>query len=159
MSQILQVYKKYRISNAEVRPIPPKFQTSELTVQWVISTRTVIEEIPADDEVMPVKFSYSKFTDLVQYMDDKTKSVGKSFNALLLMFLHCEQIFKNPLLCIVQTCWELSLVHLRGKQLSRIQSNQMFKNLSCLMKSKDFNLQFSQMFALPFFLFRCCHFS
>ncbi|XP_071925052.1 replication protein A 70 kDa DNA-binding subunit D-like isoform X2 [Coffea arabica] len=75
MSQILQIYKKYKISNAGVRPIPPKFQTSELTIQWVISTRTVIEEIATDDEVMPVKFCYSKFTDLVQYMDDKTKSV------------------------------------------------------------------------------------
>ncbi|XP_027171826.1 replication protein A 70 kDa DNA-binding subunit-like [Coffea eugenioides] len=75
MSQILQIYKKYKISNAEVRPIPPKFQTSELTIQWVISTRTVIEEIAIDDEVMPVKFCYSKFTDLVQYMHDKTKSV------------------------------------------------------------------------------------
>ncbi|XP_071937565.1 replication protein A 70 kDa DNA-binding subunit D-like [Coffea arabica] len=75
MSSILQVYKKYKISNAEVRTIPPKFQTSELTVQWVISTKTVIDEIADDDEVMPVKFWYSKFTDLVQYMDDRTKSV------------------------------------------------------------------------------------
>ncbi|XP_071938420.1 replication protein A 70 kDa DNA-binding subunit D-like isoform X2 [Coffea arabica] len=75
MSKILQVYKKYKISNAEVRTIPPKFQTSELTVQWDISSRTVIDEIADDDEVMPVKFCYSKFTDLVQYMDDKTKSV------------------------------------------------------------------------------------
>ncbi|XP_071939274.1 replication protein A 70 kDa DNA-binding subunit D-like [Coffea arabica] len=75
MSSILQVYKKYKISNAEVRTIPPKFQTSELTVQWVISTKTVIDEIADDDEVMPVKFCYSKFTDLVQYMDDRTKSV------------------------------------------------------------------------------------
>ncbi|XP_071925884.1 replication factor A protein 1-like [Coffea arabica] len=75
MSQILQVFKKYRISNAEVRPIPSKFQTSELTVQWVISSRTVIDEIADDDEVMPVKFCYSKFTDLVQHMDDKTRSV------------------------------------------------------------------------------------
>ncbi|XP_027178070.1 replication factor A protein 1-like [Coffea eugenioides] len=75
MSSILQVYKKYKISNAEVRTIPPNFQTSELTVQWVISTKTVIDEIADDDEVMPVKFWYSKFTDLVQYMDDRTKSV------------------------------------------------------------------------------------
>ena len=91
MSQILQVFKKYRISNAEVRPIPSKFQTSELTVQWVISSRTVIDEIADDDEVMPVKFCYSKFTDLVQHMDDKTRSVGESFNALLLMCLHSEK--------------------------------------------------------------------
>ena len=91
MSQILQVYKKYKISNAEVRPIPSKFQTSELTVQWVISSRTVIDEIADDDEIMAVKFCYSKFTDLVQYMDDKTRSVGESFNTLLLMCLHSEK--------------------------------------------------------------------
>ncbi|XP_027118638.1 replication protein A 70 kDa DNA-binding subunit B-like [Coffea arabica] len=70
-----EIYKKYRISNAEVRPIPSKFQTSDLTVQWVISSRTVIDKIPDDDEVMPVKFCYSMFTNLVQYMDDKTKSM------------------------------------------------------------------------------------
>ena len=93
MSQILQVYKKYKISNAEVRPIPPKFQTSELTVHWLISSRTVIDEIADDDEVMLVKFCYLKFTDLVHYMDDKIKSVGRSFNALLLMRLHSEQSF------------------------------------------------------------------
>ena len=93
MSQILQIYKKYRISNAEVRPIPAKFQTFGLTVQWVISSRTVIDKIPDDDEVMPVSFCYSKFTDLVQYMDDKTKSVGESFNALLLISLHSQDHF------------------------------------------------------------------
>ena len=93
MSQILQVYKKYKISNAEVRPIPLKFQTPELTVQWVISSRTVIDEIPDDDAVMAVKFCYSKFTDLVQYMDDKTKSVGECFNALLLISLHSQDHF------------------------------------------------------------------
>ena len=93
MSRILQVYKKYKISNAEVRTIPPKFQTSELTVQWVISSRTVIDKIANDDEVMPVKFCYSKFTDLVQYMDDRTKSVGESFNALLLICLRSVQSF------------------------------------------------------------------
>ena len=93
MSQALQIYKKYRISNAEVRPIPAKFQTSDLTVQWVISSRTVIDKIPDDDEVMPVSFCYSKFTDLVQYMDDKTKSVGECFNALLLISLHSQDHF------------------------------------------------------------------
>lgn len=85
MSPILQVYKKFKISNADVRPIPPKYQTSELTIQWVISAKTVIEEVANDDEVMPVKFNYTSFTDLVHYMDDKTKSVdvlGVVINAL-----------------------------------------------------------------------------
>ncbi|KAK6947373.1 DNA helicase Pif1-like [Dillenia turbinata] len=35
MSPMLQLYKKYLISNAVVRPIPPKFQTGDLKTQWV----------------------------------------------------------------------------------------------------------------------------
>ncbi|XP_027127757.1 replication protein A 70 kDa DNA-binding subunit D-like [Coffea arabica] len=76
MSPLLRVYKKYKITNAEVKPIPAKFQTTELTIQWVISTKTVIQEINDDaNEIMPVKFNYTKFTDLVHHMDDRNKSV------------------------------------------------------------------------------------
>ncbi|XP_027076802.1 uncharacterized protein [Coffea arabica] len=32
MSPLLHVYKKYKITNAEVKPIPAKFQTTELTI-------------------------------------------------------------------------------------------------------------------------------
>lgn len=75
MSPILQVYRKYKISNAEVRPIQPKYQTAEITIQWVISARTVIEEISDDEDVIPVKFSCTPFKELSQYMDNKDKSV------------------------------------------------------------------------------------
>nr|XP_027084848.1 replication protein A 70 kDa DNA-binding subunit B-like isoform X2 [Coffea arabica] len=75
MSPILQVYRKYKISNADVRNIPPKFQTSGLTMQWVITARTVIEEINREEDIMPVKFAFTEFADLAQYMDDKSKSV------------------------------------------------------------------------------------
>ncbi|XP_071932924.1 replication protein A 70 kDa DNA-binding subunit D-like [Coffea arabica] len=75
MSPILQVYKKHRISNADVRNIPEKFQTSGLTMQWVITARTVIEEVSREEDIMPVKFSFTEFADLAQYMDDKSKSV------------------------------------------------------------------------------------
>nr|XP_027062744.1 replication protein A 70 kDa DNA-binding subunit B-like [Coffea arabica] len=58
MSPLLRVYKKYKITNAEVKPIPAKFQTTELTIQWVISTKTVIQEINDDaNEIMPVNAS------------------------------------------------------------------------------------------------------
>ena len=88
MSPLLSVYKKYKITNAEVKPIPAKFQTAELTIQWVISTKTVIQEINDDaNEIMPVKFNYTKFTDLVHHMDDKNKSVGTSLNELILLCL------------------------------------------------------------------------
>ena len=90
MSPLLHVYKKYKITNAEVKPIPAKFQTSELTIQWVISTKTVIQEINDDPtEIMPVKFTYTKFTNLVHHMDEKNKSVGKSLEKLILLYLHC----------------------------------------------------------------------
>ena len=90
MSPLLRVYKKYKITNAEVKPIPAKFQTTELTIQWVISTKTVIQEINDDPtEIMPVKFTYTKFTNLVHHMDEKNKSVGKSLEKLILLYLHC----------------------------------------------------------------------
>nr|XP_027120642.1 replication protein A 70 kDa DNA-binding subunit B-like [Coffea arabica] len=73
---ILQVYKKYRIANAVVRPIHPKYQTAELTIQWVLTSKTVIEEDADDEDIMPVKFNCTQFTDLAQYMDHKDKSVG-----------------------------------------------------------------------------------
>ena len=64
MSSILQVYKKYNISNAEVKPILPKYQTAEITHQWTITSKTVIEEVIDDEDMMLVKFNYTKFTDL-----------------------------------------------------------------------------------------------
>ena len=73
MSSILQIYKKYKISNAEVRPILPKYQTAEITHQWTITSRTVIEEVFDDEDMMPVKFNFTKFRDLAQYMDNKAK--------------------------------------------------------------------------------------
>ena len=86
MSPILQVYRKYRISNADVRNIPPKFQTSDLTMQWVITARTIIEEVSREEDIMPVKFTFTEFADLAQYMDDKSKSVGKFYLPLKYKF-------------------------------------------------------------------------
>ncbi|XP_027095918.1 uncharacterized protein [Coffea arabica] len=73
---ILQVYRKYRITNAVVRPIHPKYQTAELIIQWMLTSKTVIEEDADDKDIMPVKFNCTQFTDLAQYMDHKDKSVG-----------------------------------------------------------------------------------
>ena len=98
MSSILQVYKKYNISNAEVKPILPKYQTAEITHQWTITSKTVIEEVLDDEDIMPVKFNYTKFTDLAQYMDYKTKSVSIShyfiyINSMHISALNIQQIF------------------------------------------------------------------
>ncbi|KAK6919335.1 hypothetical protein RJ641_015239, partial [Dillenia turbinata] len=39
--------------------------------------KTIIEHLNEDDDMMPVKFTYTKFTDMANYMDDKNKSVDK----------------------------------------------------------------------------------
>ncbi|XP_027077009.2 uncharacterized protein [Coffea arabica] len=88
MSSILQVYKKYNISNAEVKPILPKYHTVEITHQWTITSKTVIEEVLDDEDIMPVKFNYTKFTHLAQYMDDKTKLVGISHYLIYINSMH-----------------------------------------------------------------------
>ncbi|XP_071913971.1 replication protein A 70 kDa DNA-binding subunit B-like isoform X3 [Coffea arabica] len=75
MSPMLQVYKRYKISNADVRTIPPKFRSAGLIKQWVITSKTVIEEVDANEDIMPVKFAFTDFADLAEYMDDRTKSV------------------------------------------------------------------------------------
>ena len=77
MSPRIEVYKKYLISNAEVRKIPDEFKTPELTAQWVISTWTIVEEIAEDEEIIPSKFNCTKFTELAQFMDQRDKSVGQ----------------------------------------------------------------------------------
>ena len=59
-----------------VRPIDSKYQTAELTMQWILTSKTIIEEDADDEDIMPVKFNYTQFTDLAQYVDRKDKSVG-----------------------------------------------------------------------------------
>ena len=59
-----------------VRPIDSKYQTPELTMQWTLTSKTVIEEDADDEDIMPVKFNYTQFTDLAKYVDRRDKSVG-----------------------------------------------------------------------------------
>ena len=42
MSPRIEVYKKYLISNAQVKKIPDDFRTTDLTKQWIITSRTII---------------------------------------------------------------------------------------------------------------------
>ncbi|XP_027151904.1 replication protein A 70 kDa DNA-binding subunit B-like [Coffea eugenioides] len=77
ISPRLQIYKKYLISDAIVRLIPEKYQTSDLKIQCVITSRTVIERANDDDDILPVKFNYTEFSNLVNFIDDKEKSVGQ----------------------------------------------------------------------------------
>ena len=45
-------------------------------MQWMLTSKTVIEEDADDEDIMPVKFNYIQFIDLAQYVDRKDKSVG-----------------------------------------------------------------------------------
>ncbi|XP_027157287.1 replication protein A 70 kDa DNA-binding subunit B-like [Coffea eugenioides] len=75
MSSRIEVYKKYLISNAQVKKIPDDFKTTEIAKQWIITSRTIIEEIVDEEDVIAANFTYTKFKDLAQYMDRKDISV------------------------------------------------------------------------------------
>ena len=77
MSPRIEVYKKYLISNAQVKRIPENFRTTDLAIQWIITSRIIIEEIVDEDDVIAAQFTYTNFTDLAQYMDRKDISVGQ----------------------------------------------------------------------------------
>ncbi|XP_071920719.1 replication protein A 70 kDa DNA-binding subunit A-like [Coffea arabica] len=58
MGTKLHVFKKYLISNADVREIEEQYQTNGLTMQWVISTQTVVEELNEQGSmVLPSEFA------------------------------------------------------------------------------------------------------
>lgn len=64
MSSRIEVYKKYLISNAQVKKIPDDFKTTEIAKQWIITSRTIIEEIVDEEDVIAANFTYTKFKDL-----------------------------------------------------------------------------------------------
>ena len=125
MSPLLQVYKKYLLSNAVLRSIPPKFQSKGLHTQWVISTRTLVEKVNDDEVVVPVKLSYTKFTDLIKYMDHKDQSISGFvclkvyactnflfFQSLSLQFL----LLKIDILAVVISAMDQKQVNRDGKE-------------------------------------------
>ena len=77
MGPKLQLYKRYRITNAEVRELEKKYQFDGINIQWVISTRTVVEEDNDEDgSVLPFHFDYIPFRDFPLFVDSKSKTVG-----------------------------------------------------------------------------------
>ncbi|XP_071909476.1 replication protein A 70 kDa DNA-binding subunit B-like isoform X2 [Coffea arabica] len=76
MGPKLKLYKKYRISNAEVRSAAERFQLDGLKLQWIISTKTIVEEIDeADSSVLPFHFDFTAYKDLPPYADMKYEIV------------------------------------------------------------------------------------
>ncbi|KAL3534282.1 hypothetical protein ACH5RR_002743 [Cinchona calisaya] len=75
MSPKLQVYKKYLISNAEVRLIPENFQSDG--IDRVISIETVVEELTDEQsDMLQAAFVYTKFKDFLLYADSTSEIVG-----------------------------------------------------------------------------------
>ncbi|XP_027167891.1 replication protein A 70 kDa DNA-binding subunit B-like [Coffea eugenioides] len=76
MGPKFHVFKKYLISNADVREIEEKYQTNGLTIQWLISTRTVVEELDEQaTDLLPSQFTAASFKDLPLYADSKSHAV------------------------------------------------------------------------------------
>ena len=74
----LQLYRKYRISNAEVKKISEKLKTDGIEMQWVIGTQTVVEEIESEENcVLPLQFTLTPFKEFARYADSKTETVGQ----------------------------------------------------------------------------------
>nr|XP_027121996.1 uncharacterized protein LOC113738929 [Coffea arabica] len=92
MGPKLRLYKKYRISNADVRPTAEKFRIDDLKLQWVIGTDTVVEEVDEDGSgVLPFRFSFTEYKDLCRYADSTTETVdviGVVVNASSIIPIH-----------------------------------------------------------------------
>ncbi|XP_027164409.1 uncharacterized protein LOC113764642 [Coffea eugenioides] len=72
-----QALQKISISNAEVRAAAERFQPDGLKLQWIISTKTVVEEIDeADSSVLPFHFDFTAYKDLPLYADMKYETIG-----------------------------------------------------------------------------------
>ena len=64
----------------------------------MITSKTVIEEIDGNEDIMPVQFAFTKFADLAEYMDDRSKSVGEYANSPSFVFLSHIVFFSTCLL-------------------------------------------------------------
>nr|XP_027067672.1 replication protein A 70 kDa DNA-binding subunit B-like [Coffea arabica] len=76
MESKLHTFKKYLISNADIREIEEQYQTNCLTIQWVISAKTVVEELSEQGScVLTNEFTPISFKDLASYADSKSQTV------------------------------------------------------------------------------------
>ncbi|XP_071931589.1 replication protein A 70 kDa DNA-binding subunit B-like isoform X5 [Coffea arabica] len=76
MGSKLHTFKKYLISNADVREIEEQYQTNGLAIQWVISAKTVVEELSEQGScVLTNEFTPISFKDLASYADSKSQTV------------------------------------------------------------------------------------
>ena len=72
----------------------------------MITSKTVIEEVDGNEDIMPVKFAFTDFADLAEYMDDRNKSVGEYVNSLSFIFLSHNRSFLSLSSFPLQMCSE-----------------------------------------------------
>ncbi|XP_027169604.1 replication protein A 70 kDa DNA-binding subunit B-like [Coffea eugenioides] len=124
MGSKLHTFKKYLISNADVREIEEQYQTNDLTIQWVISAKTVVEELSEQGScVLTNEFTPISFKDLASYADSKSQTVGQMVPTVLSLWntfvenegkLLADHHSKHPVLI----CRRLKVVTYNGIALS-----------------------------------------
>ena len=80
--------KKTRISNAQVKSIPQKFQSEGIEKQWIISSQTVLEELSDGEMVIPFDYDFKPFSELGKYIDDANEGVGQYGFIIMIENLH-----------------------------------------------------------------------
>ncbi|XP_035539697.1 uncharacterized protein LOC118344048 [Juglans regia] len=66
----LHIFRSYYISNAYVRPLDPKYRIETHEYQWILNSKTIIEEVPKDEEQLEVpKYQLIPFNELDAYKD------------------------------------------------------------------------------------------
>ena len=64
----LHLFQSYYISNAYVKPLDPKYRIEKYEYQWILNSRTIIEEVPKDEEQLePPKYQLVPFNELDAY--------------------------------------------------------------------------------------------
>ncbi|XP_042950349.1 replication protein A 70 kDa DNA-binding subunit D-like [Carya illinoinensis] len=66
----LQMFRSYYIINAYVKLLDPKYQTESHQYQWIINAKTIIEEIPENEQQVKIpKYNLIPINELDAYKD------------------------------------------------------------------------------------------
>ncbi|XP_041009523.1 ATP-dependent DNA helicase pif1-like [Juglans microcarpa x Juglans regia] len=73
-NDMLHIFRSYYISNAYVKPLDPKHRIEAHEYQWILNSRTIIENIPDDEvELQPPEYDIIPFTNLHDYKNTGTE--------------------------------------------------------------------------------------
>ncbi|XP_041007529.1 uncharacterized protein LOC121252111 [Juglans microcarpa x Juglans regia] len=80
-NDMLHIFRSYYISNAYVKPLDPKHRIEAHEYQWILNSRTIIENIPDDEvELQPPEYDIIPFTNLHDYKNTGTE-IGLSLSS------------------------------------------------------------------------------